>query len=176
MDKKKSKADGYEDFYQANYLKVVRYLSGRCHSFHDAEDLANDSFLYCLTHWDDYDQNKASRNTWLFIVVRSRWKNYLRSHKTFTAIDELEDIIPDIDVIEQSIWLQSVRDEIAVLLEKLPENQKETIVLRYIEQWTDDEISAALNTSIINVRVMIHRGLQRINKEFSDYLRKVLTT
>ena len=166
--------DDYETFFQENYQKVVRYLSGRCKSFHDAEDIANDSFLYCLTHWDEYDPNKATRKTWLYIVVRSRWKNHLRNHKTYSDIDELEGLFPDVDIIEQTTWLQSIRDELAVLLERLPENQREAIVLRYIEQWSDDEIARVMNTNRVNVRVMIHRGLQRMNNEFSEYLRKVL--
>ena len=92
-----------------------------------------------------------------------------------TSLDEFEEIIPAADVLEQTIWLQAIRTELADLLEALPEKQRDAIILRYFAQWTDDEIAKWYTTSKGNVRVMIHRGIQFMNKNFSSYLRTVLT-
>ena len=169
------KAEEYEAFYERYHPKVVNYLTRKCATRQDAEDLAHEAFLYCYRHWEDYNPEKASRKTWLFLIVRSRWKNYLRDHKAIASLDDFESIIPDMDILEQTIWLQAVRTELADLLEELPEKQREAIVLRYFAQWTDEEIARWQMTSKGNIRVMIHRGIQHMNKSFSSYLRTVLT-
>ena len=171
----KADNDNYEAFYELYHPKVVNFLTGKCATRQDAEDLAHEAFLYCYRHWSDYDPEKASRKTWLFLIVRSRWKNYRRDHKTISSLDQFEEIIPAADVLEQAVWLQAVRTELANLLEALPEKQREAIVLRYFAQWTDEEIAKWHTTSQGNVRVMIHRGIQHMNKEFTSHLRTVLT-
>lgn len=166
--------DFYECFYMQYHQKVIRYLAGKCASYQDAEDLANECFLYCFQHWSDYDSRKASRKNWLFMIVRSRWINYLRDRRQMESLDELENIIPGEDELEQAIRLQAIRDELAQLLESLPDRQREAIVLRAFQQWTDEEIADWMGVSKGNVRVMIHRGIQKMNRKFSDYLRTVL--
>ncbi|MBQ9252438.1 MAG: sigma-70 family RNA polymerase sigma factor [Clostridia bacterium] len=172
VDRERNPMD-YEEFYSANYIKVVRYLGRKCANFHDAEDLAHECFLYCYKHWNEYNPAKASVTTWLFLVVRSRWKNYLRDHKEFSTLEGLEEVIPGEGDMDRAVWLQSLRNELASLLKNLPEKQREAIVLRYFEQWEDADIANRLNTSQVNVRVLIYRGLQKMNREFSEYLRKV---
>ena len=164
----------YESFYEYYYPMIIRYLAPKCTSVEDAEDLANECFLYCLRHWGEFNPEKSTRKTWLYLIVRSRWKNYLRDRKQLYSIDGFENIIPDKDIIDQSIWLHSIRTELAKLLQQLPDKQREAIVLRFFQQWSDEEIAEWLGNSKVNVRVMIHRALQFMNKEYSEYLRQVL--
>lgn len=164
----------YESFYSDYHPMIIRYLSSKCASVQDAEDLANDCFLYVYNHWNDYNPEKSTRKNWLFLIVRSRWKNYLRDRKQTSNLDDFENIIPDKDIIEQSIWLQSVRSELAALLNQLPEKQREAVILRFFRQSSDEEIADLLHTSKVNIRVMVHRALQHMNKEFSSQLRQVL--
>ena len=164
----------YESFYNAYYLMIVRYLAKKCSSYQDAEDLANECFLYCYKNWDHYSQEKSTRKTWLYLIVRSRWKNYLRDRKQIYSLDGFENVLPDKDIIDQTVRLQALRTELAEILKKLPDNQREAVVLRFFRQWTDDEIAEWLGTSKGNVRVMIHRALQNMNKDYESILRQVL--
>ena len=163
----------YEAFYEQYYPMVVSYLRSKCQSVQDAEDLANESFLYCYNHWKDYDPEKATLKTWVFLIVRSRWKNYLRNHKPVCSLEGLEDIIPGKEIMDQAVQLQAYRTELAEMLKTIPDRQREAIVLRYFRQWTDEEIAQWMGTSKTNVKVMIHRGIQKMNKEFSIHLRTV---
>lgn len=164
----------FETLYSEYYLSIFRYLSSKGVAIQDSEDLANECFMYCYQHWNDYDPNKATRKTWLYLVVRSRWKNYLRDKKQLYSLDDFENLLPGKDELDQAVRLQAIRDELARLLEQLPEKQREAIVLRFFRQWSDEEIAGWLNTSRTNVRVMIHRALKRMNDESSDFLRTVL--
>ena len=164
----------YEAFYSEYHPMIIRYLAGKCSSRQDAEDLTNECFLYCYKNWDQYDPERSTRKSWLYLIVRSRWKNYLRDRKQTYSLDDFENVIPDKDIIDQTVRLQALRTELAELLKKLPENQREAVVLRFFREWTDDEIAEWLGTSKGNVRVMIHRARQNMNKEYASFLRQVL--
>ena len=164
----------YEIFYNEYYPMIIRYLTKKCSSPQDAEDLANECFLYCYKNWNQYDPDKSTRKTWLYLVVQSRWKNYLRDRKQHYNLEDFENIIPGKDLIEQAVRLQAIRTELSVVLQQLPENQREAVILRFFRQWTDDEIAEWLGISKGNVRVIIHRALQYMSKKYESVLRQVL--
>lgn len=158
----------YETFYTAYYKKVIGYLKNRVNSFADAEDIAGKVFLYCYEKWDTYDPSKASQSTWLFMIVRSRWTDFLRSNRSYVDIEKLDEVLTDgEDQIENATRLEAIRQELAVSLGKLPDNQKTAVIMRYFGEYSDDEIALHLNTTAGNVRVIIHRGLNRLRSEAS---------
>lgn len=164
----------YEAFYEQMHPQIVEYLRRKCANLHDAEDLAAECFIYCYQHWDDYDETKASRKTWLYMITRSRWKNYLRGRRTLYTLDGLEEVIPDKDILGQAVWMTAVRDELARMLGELPERQREAVIFRYFTEMEDEEIARRMETTPGNVRILIHRGIKKMNHDHANELRTVL--
>ena len=160
--------DSYQNFYTEHFSAVVHYLRGKGMGEADAEDLAQEIFVYAYRSWDKYDPTRASRKTWLYLMVRSRWINYLRDRKTFMDIDDFSGVIPDGTDMDQSIWVEEVRNAVADALNVLAENQKKAVVLRYFGNATEWDIANALGTTPGNARVLVHRGLKRLEKELSE--------
>lgn len=158
----------FDTFYEENYFRVLRFLRARCSSYHDAEDLTSQSFTYCYQHWDDYDPSKASRSSWLFMIVSCRWKNYCRDHKAMSDIDDYSNVLPDQnDPMTLAINTEAYRAAIAKALKALPANQQQAVILRYFGGKTDAEIALKLGTSPGNVRVLISRALHKMEKDQS---------
>lgn len=158
----KSNHDDYECFYLQYHEIILRYLLKKCSSREDAEDLANQSFMYCYQNWEKYDKAKASKETWLFMVARSRWINYCKAKRYFVDIDTLENILIGDDPTENAIQLSALRDELASALEKLPDNYRTVLVLKYFKNMTDNEIAQRMSLSAGNIRVLSHRALQKM--------------
>lgn len=155
--------EDYESFYRAYYGLVLGYLKNRTNSYSDAEDVTAKVFLYCYEKWDSYDPSKASQQTWLFMIVRSRWIDFLRSNKSHDNIDELDEyLVLGDDPIDNAIRLQAIRQELAKALKSLPENQRTAIIMRFFGDYSDSEIALRLNTSEGNIRVLIHRGINKL--------------
>ncbi len=158
----------FEAFYEAYYSIVLGYLRKKVNSLADAEDIAAKCFLYCYEKWETFNPSKASQVTWLFMIVRSRWTDFLRVNRVFANIDELSEVLANSeDQIENAVRLESIRQELAVSLERLPENQRTAIIMRYFGDYSDLEIAQRLNTSEGNIRVIIHRGLSKLKSEVS---------
>lgn len=154
--------DSYEGFYLQYHEIILRYLLKKCSSREDAEDLTNQSFMYCYQNWGKYDKTKASIETWLFLVVRSRWINYCKAKRYFVDISTLENILEGDDLIENAIQLSALRDELADALEQLPERYRTVLVLKYFKNMSDEEIAQKMCLSTGNVRVLSHRALQKM--------------
>ena len=76
----KNQKPDYDDFYKDNYNRVVNYVKNKINNYEDAEDLASEVFLYCYSHYEEYDSEKSGITTWLYLIVNSRIKNYYRDH------------------------------------------------------------------------------------------------
>lgn len=155
----------FESFYKTYYPVVLGYLCKKTGSISDAEDIAGKVFLYCFEKWDEYDPQKASQKTWLFLIVRSRWIDSIRRKRDSVNIDLIEAVLPEkSDSIENALKLEALRQELAEALGQLPEKQRDAVILRYFGNYEDTDIAAHLGTTPGNVRVMIHRGLEKLRK------------
>jgi RNA polymerase sigma-70 factor (ECF subfamily) len=53
---------------------------------------------------------------------------------------------------------------------KLPDAQREVIMLRDVEGWTSQEVCEALGISSVNQRVLLHRARAAVRRTLEDYL------
>ncbi len=154
----------YEDYYQA----ILRYLLKHTGNMQDAEDLAAETFLYCYQNYDSYDPAKSSVPTWLYLVAGSRLKNHYRDKKEHVEISELEErLFAEESDMERAAWLEELRRMLAEKLQRLPERQQRAVVMRFFQEKDFDEIAAALDTTPGNVRVMLSRALDKLEKDLS---------
>lgn len=155
----------FEEFYEANFQRVVQYIRRKLDNLHDAEDLASEIFLYCYSHYDNYDPEKSSLNTWLYLIVNSRIKNHYRDAKTYVDLESLSGVLPDDTVdMDACIYLQQLQDGLRQAMEKLPERQRKIVMLRYFEEKSSSEIADELGLTPVNVRVQLSRALDALEK------------
>lgn len=158
----------FAEYYDQYYSDAVRYTNWKIGSLHDAEDLVEESFLYCYRHFQEYDPEKSTFRTWLYLVVNSRIKNYFRDQKQNVDLSELENVIPDMPEMEQSIYLDQVRDCIARALQELPELPRRVVIMKYFMNKTSGEIAMELGLTPVNVRVLLSRTLPKMQKYCED--------
>lgn len=170
----KTEKPPFEAFYDANYQRVVQYIRKKLENLHDAEDLASEVFLYCYSHYDDYDPQKSSPTTWLYLIVNSRIKNHYRDAKSYVDLESLIGVLPDemIDM-DACIYLQQLRDLLERAMNRLPERQRKIVTMRYFEELSSSEIAAELGISPGNVRVLLSRALDTLEKSCGDLLEGV---
>ena len=157
----------YEEFYQRYWQQSVYYLQKKGMRSAEAEDLASQAFLYCYQHYDRYDPSKASLQSWLYMVLNSRWKNYLRDRKQHVDIDDYTNLIQDErSAMEQAMMLSSVRSQLARALRALPDGQRKVVILSKFQQKSAAEIALMTGMTPGNVRTTLSRGMARLEAEF----------
>ena len=163
----------FERIYEQFYPRVYSYILRKINNTHDAEDMASDIFVYCYHHFSDYDPEKASVATWLYLIVNSRVKNYFRDKKVTVDIQTMENILlaedpTPVDAVE----LEEERAVLAQALEMLPATQRKIVILRYFYDKSAPEIARQLGISPGNVRTTLSRALDRLEIYYTKCLEK----
>jgi RNA polymerase sigma-70 factor, ECF subfamily len=71
---------------------------------------------------------------------------------------------------EQHLLSSELSERIEVALARLPQRQREVIVLRDVEGWTASEACNILRISDTNQRVLLHRARERVRHELRQYM------
>lgn len=150
----------YDEFYQSNYWKVYRYCVHKGIAQHDAEELTQEIFLYCYSHFSEYNPQKSAITTWLYIITSSRFKNYCRNRKTTIDLDDIVELSDDRIAVERAAEIDEMRRMLASALKSLPQPQRKLVVLRYFSGMSTEEAAKQLGISSGNARVMLSRALK----------------
>lgn len=127
-----------------------------------ARDVVQDTFLKL------YQQDPASVNgrlkSWLYTVARNRAIDILRKEKPMTvasaeAFETLDDWRPDPAAEAER---SETHAEVLRLVERLPENQREVIRLKFQADLSYKEIAEITELSVSNVGFLLHTGIKRL--------------
>ncbi len=165
---KNEKTLAFEKMYQKYYGRILAYFNQHTGKKEDAEDLANDVFLYAFKNLDAYDEKKASFATWIYTIAKSRFKNYLRSKKIHDDIEDYPDIIGDSGEYEDYVILQEKRELLYQVLQQLTDQQRKIIILKYFQQMKNTEIAEILNKNPNNIGVQASKALAALKKKLHE--------
>ncbi len=155
------------------YSRLVRSIA--LHILRDgaeAEDLAQDLFLFIQRKCAVFDSSKSSARSWIVHMAYQRAierRRYLgtRQFYTHTDIQRGADEPVGTPTTENDYSADAVfgRNGLKNVIEGLSEDQRETLRLHFFEGYTLAEISGKLGQPLGNVRHHYYRGLDRLRKE-----------
>jgi RNA polymerase sigma-70 factor (ECF subfamily) len=161
----------YAELYNAYAPGVYRLCYNLLLNGDDAEDVAQEAFVYAFKNLRRYDPGKAAFKTWLYTIAISRCRNlYRRSRKPMldlSSIWQTQLAAPHSESPEAAFAHQSVRDALQEALARLQPRLREAVVLRYGHGLTYREIAEVMDcpqkTAESRVRLAheVLRGLLR---------------
>jgi RNA polymerase sigma-70 factor (ECF subfamily) len=129
---------------------------------HDAEDVVQESCLRALRFIDSFRGNDS--RAWVLSIVRNTCATWLGRNRTASAQPEELESASD-DTNPEQIALRRVDIELLrKALEELPDEFREVIVLREIENLSYEEIAAVIGAPIGTVMSRLARGRRRLQE------------
>jgi RNA polymerase sigma-70 factor (ECF subfamily) len=155
----------YDRYSSILFGLLIRIL----HSRAEAEDVLQEVFLQIWQQARSFDSARGRAFTWLVTLARSRAIDRLRSldsrdraarrssedAPSMTNDEEWAD-----DAAERSERAEVVRDALA----ELPEEQRQVLLLAYLEGMSQSEIAAAKNQPLGTVKTRTRAGLKRLSE------------
>lgn len=149
--------EGIVDQFQS---KVFRLAFSMTRNRARAEDLAQESFLKIWKGLPGYD-GRAALSTWIYTISRNTCYTELRRHAARFSLS-MDD--PDQAASLETDSAMAVRDraggshlDIAELLQRLTERQRQVVTLFYLEQKSYEETAALLSMPVGSVKTLLHR-------------------
>lgn len=141
---------------------LIGYATTLLHDMDRARDVVQDTFIrLCNQEPEDVVDHLK---TWLFTVCRNRAFDILRKDKRLEPINEIRwqktaspNEPPDREIIAREQY-----DEVMRYLGRLPENQRECILLKFQQGLSYHEIEKVTGLKQGNIGFLIHTGLKRV--------------
>ena len=125
-----------------------------------ADDLVQEALLRAVRAHASL-RGEAAPATWLTAIALNLARDHFRAAKRAppsTLMDEAEDL-PASDRPEDDILRAEMSGCILGQVERLPERQRDAVLLHYFAGLSHREMAASLGVSEGNARVILHRGL-----------------
>jgi RNA polymerase sigma-70 factor (ECF subfamily) len=158
----------FADLYARYFDRVYGYLRVLLKDSHEAEDVAQHVFIKLMSGLPSYERRGQPFRAWLFIVVRNQARDHLRSTRRVDPMapaeisDRQEQISaegggevdgPDLRALS---WVTN--QDLLVLIERLPETQRQVLALRYMMGLPVHEIADVVGSTSNHVSVMLYRA------------------
>ena len=132
----------------------------------DSYDIVQEVFLRFIKYADSYTHGNLKG--YLLIIARNLCRDYFRKREKEKTVNLTADTVSERDGIEgaeQKLLLD-------MILQKLPIEQRETVVLRFREELRFQDIARILDCSVSTVKSRCRLGIRRMRKELEAYERK----
>ena len=152
----------FATLYRRYQDRVYGYAFYQLGDHHDAEDVTERTFLAALRALPDFADQGATFRAWLFRIAHNTIANAHRSRarrRTETLPDDFERAAPNADPAGQVALADELRD-IRRVVAQMPDDRRQVILLRFVDDLTISEIAAVLDRSPGAVRVLLHRSLR----------------
>ena len=153
------------------YYFVLSILRNRA----DAEEVVQDTFIKVVKNIEKYDLSQRF-SAWVFTIASNTAKDYLRKRKRHSVCisfdqnvneesDEKSIDIPDKRKIPVN---EAYKNEVEKILQQeisnLPDNYKEIILLRHIDDLSYDEIAEILDCKVGTVKSRLARAREMLKE------------
>jgi len=139
--------------------KLYGYLVNILKDRSAADDMLQETWLKAITSLHKFEPRDVKFSAWLFAISRNECRQYWRKNKHEIILEEDEpEKMPDNLVAKENITDKIFLDEI---LEKIPEKDREILRLRYLADFSFNEIAQILSIPPITARVRTYRALSK---------------
>ena len=137
---------------------LLGFLNARLPNRQLAEEVLQDVMLAV---WDNAKKFEARSKvkTWLLVIARNRAINATRRKKlSLIDISKIFDLKSDDTGPMEAVVRHETQDKVRTAIHKLPEGQREVLVLVFYHQLTGPEVAEVLDISEGTVKSRLHRA------------------
>jgi len=157
--------EAFGDLYSLYLDRIYRYVFYQVNDRMTAEDITEEVFLKA---WKAIGTCKGKEKTflsWLYRIAHNHLINTLRSMTRLMSIEKYN--IVEINDPKQDLETNQDYQELLKTITCLPQNQKQVIILKFIEGMDNREISQIMKKNEGAIRVLQMRALSKLKERFN---------
>jgi len=157
--------DAFSDLVQ-KYQKQVYYTALRMLAEHeDAADIAQQTFINAFRALSTF-KRQASFKTWIYQIAINLCRNCIKERTRKPAFQDIEetDVVDNAPTPLDRLDGRSQADLVSRAIEKLPDQQRATVILRVYEDCSYEQIADTLGCSLSTARGNYHHGILALRR------------
>jgi RNA polymerase sigma-70 factor (ECF subfamily) len=157
----------FEAVYQTELPRVYNFFRYRVGDDQVAEDLTAETFEKAWRKREQYRADLASFSTWLFALARRVAADYFRKKRPTFPLEET-DFVDDVSPVEDLAQERAEFAQLAKLLARLADRERELVALKYGAGLTNRDIARLTGLSETNVSTILSRVTQQLRAQWKD--------
>jgi RNA polymerase sigma-70 factor (ECF subfamily) len=157
-------AEAFGELYDMHVVRVYRHIYYLVNSVSEAEDLTAQTFLQAWEAVDRYEDRGVPFVSWLLRIAHNLAISHLRSRREG---NQLHEGLMDQDSLrnpEKVTERQADEERVRQAVLRLGHEQRQVIILRFVEELEYPEVADIVGKSVAAVRVIQHRALCALRK------------
>lgn len=157
---KQGEKELFEPMAKKYYQEIYHFCFYKTGDAESAFDCTQDTFLHVIRFLDGYAERDHFR-AWIFGIARNVCNDYFRSRKHITMeTGALEGEQRE----EEGYRRAEMRNSIQAALDRLPEMQKDVIILRFYYDMKFKEIASVVGAGIPTVKSRLRQGMEKMKQ------------
>ena len=144
--------------------KVSRFARSKIHYPNDVEDIVQTVFLKVYSNLDQYDETKASLSTWIYTITHNTVYDYLKDKRDHPVLELIDNTVDSAEEPNDSILNNEALEELAYALEKLPQNQRDIIILLYYKNLDRRKVAEMFGMTYGQLRYLHDKAIKRLGE------------
>ncbi len=161
----------FSELYKTHLRDVYSYAYYRVGNHHDAEDLTEQTFLQAYRHFERAQRESNGRplRPWLIRIAHNLAANLYRdrSRKPASPIDDTTPLAAP-HTTEQLVEGREQAKHVLEGVQRLPEDRREALIMRFALGMDNREIARALGRSDGATKVLIHRAIRQLQQTVAE--------
>jgi len=153
----------FAELYESNFERVYAYIAWRVRDRDETEDLTSDVFHRALASLPRFEWRGVPFAAWLIKIaanlITDRLKRQHRSNNFAPIAD---------DAVDRSYEVVEHRAQVFRFVDRLPEDQRRVIAMRFAEEKSIREIAQELGRTEGAVKQLQFRGLQNLRARLGE--------
>jgi len=160
-----ARGDGgaYRKLADRHLAPILRYGTRLLGDAHEAEDVAQETFLRLWQHGASYEPRGGKPSTWLYRIAHNLCIDRLRRRKEHADAGALE-LAASGDRPSGELAKKELAEQVEAALAQLPERQRAALVLVHHEGLSQNEAAQVLDCGPEAVESLLARGRRSLRK------------
>jgi RNA polymerase sigma-70 factor (ECF subfamily) len=160
------KFTAFGDLYSIYLDKIYRYIFYQVHDKMTAEDITEEVFIKAWKAIGSCKGKEKTFSSWLYRIAHNHLINTVRSMQKFTSIEKVD--LVDFSDPKQEIETNADYQDLIGKMTCLPQNQKQVIILKFIEGLDNREIGKIMGKSEGAIRELQMRALATLRQKLGE--------
>lgn len=162
----KADIEQFTAYYEKHKTSIFNYILYRIGFNRDmAEDLTSDIFLKAFEHFDSYDKKRPFK-TWIFTIAHNHLVNYYAGKKETLPLEEALEIVKETGS-QNSAEHNMTMERILAMVSHLPESQKDLVIMKYVDDLTNEEIAEVTGKEEGTIRTALSRAIGTLRDQYN---------